>query len=75
MYPAGRSLHTGSPRAVSGDFYDFVTFPNGRLGVAVGDVTDKGVPAALVMATTRSVLRAAAERLILRARSWPMPTT
>ena len=29
----------------------------------IGDVTDKGVPAALVMATTRSILRAAAERL------------
>ena len=48
--------------AVSGDFYDFFTFPDGRLGLAAGDVTDKGVPAALVMATTRSVLRAASER-------------
>jgi len=49
-------------RAVSGDFYDFVLFPDGKLGVFTGDVTDKGVPAALVMATTRSVLRAATER-------------
>jgi serine phosphatase RsbU (regulator of sigma subunit)/anti-sigma regulatory factor (Ser/Thr protein kinase) len=57
------AAHWQPARAVSGDFYDFVTFPDGRLGVAVGDVTDKGVPAALVMATTRSVLRAAAERL------------
>jgi len=48
--------------AVSGDFYDFINFPDGKLGVIAGDVTDKGVPAALVMATTRSVLRAAAER-------------
>jgi serine phosphatase RsbU (regulator of sigma subunit)/anti-sigma regulatory factor (Ser/Thr protein kinase) len=51
-------------RAVSGDFYDFVQFPDGRLAIIVGDVTDKGVPAALVMATTRSILRAAAERLV-----------
>jgi serine phosphatase RsbU (regulator of sigma subunit) len=45
-------------RAVSGDFYDFVTFPDERLGVIIGDVTGKGVPAALVMATSRSVLHA-----------------
>lgn len=47
-------------RAVGGDFYDFIPMPDGRLGVVVGDVTDKGVPAALVMATTRSTLRGAA---------------
>ena len=51
-------------REVGGDFYDFIHLPEGRLGVIVADVTDKGVPAALVMATTRSVLHAAAERLI-----------
>jgi serine phosphatase RsbU (regulator of sigma subunit)/anti-sigma regulatory factor (Ser/Thr protein kinase) len=50
-------------RAVGGDFYDFINLPDGRLGWIIGDVTDKGVPAALVMATTRSILRAAAERL------------
>jgi len=49
-------------RAVGGDFYDFVDLPDGRLGLVVGDVTDKGVPAALVMATTRSILRAGAQR-------------
>lgn len=48
-------------RAVGGDFYDFLYFPDGRLGLVIGDVTDKGVPAALVMATTRSILRAAAQ--------------
>jgi serine phosphatase RsbU (regulator of sigma subunit)/anti-sigma regulatory factor (Ser/Thr protein kinase) len=48
-------------RAVSGDFYDYLTLPDGQLGLVVGDVTDKGVPAALVMATTRSMLRAAVE--------------
>lgn len=47
-------------RAVGGDFYDFLPFDDGRLGLIIGDVTDKGVPAALVMATTRSILRSAA---------------
>jgi serine phosphatase RsbU (regulator of sigma subunit)/anti-sigma regulatory factor (Ser/Thr protein kinase) len=56
------AAHWQPARAVSGDFYDFVTFADGKLGLFAGDVTDKGVPAALVMATTRSVLRAAAER-------------
>ncbi len=51
-------------REVGGDFYDFLTLENGRLGLVVGDVTDKGVPAALVMATTRTMLRAAAQRLL-----------
>ncbi|HET9345636.1 MAG TPA: SpoIIE family protein phosphatase [Candidatus Limnocylindrales bacterium] len=53
----------GPARAVGGDFYDFITMPDGRIGIAVGDVTDKGVPAALVMARTHSVLRAEASRL------------
>ncbi len=50
-------------RAVGGDFYDFIYFEDGRIAFIVADVTDKGVPAALVMATTRSILRASAERL------------
>jgi serine phosphatase RsbU (regulator of sigma subunit) len=50
-------------REVGGDFYDFIELPEGRLGLVIGDVTDKGVPAALVMATTRSMLRAAASAL------------
>src|SRR3712207_3262441 len=50
-------------REVGGDFYDLVDLEDGRLGLVVGDVTDKGVPAALVMATTRTMLRAAAQRL------------
>ncbi len=51
-------------RQVGGDFYDFIYFDDGRLGLVIGDVTDKGVPAALLMATTRSVLRAVAQRLV-----------
>jgi serine phosphatase RsbU (regulator of sigma subunit)/anti-sigma regulatory factor (Ser/Thr protein kinase) len=50
-------------RAVGGDFYDFLELPDGQLMIVAGDVTDKGVPAALVMATTRSVLRGAARRI------------
>ncbi len=51
-------------REVSGDFYDFIFLPDNRLGVLVADVTDKGVPAAMVMATSRSILRAASERIM-----------
>jgi hypothetical protein len=40
-------------RTVGGDFYDFIPLPDGRIMVVIGDVTDKGVPAALVMASTR----------------------
>src|SRR5829696_569215 len=50
-------------REVGGDFYDFLNLENGHLGLVVGDVTDKGVPAAIVMATTRTMLRASAQRL------------
>ncbi len=51
-------------REVGGDFYDVIPLPGGKVGFVVGDVTDKGVPAALVMAATRSVLRASAQRLV-----------
>ena len=51
-------------REVGGDFYDVIPLPDGKVGFVVGDVTDKGVPAALVMAATRSVLRASAQRLV-----------
>ncbi len=50
-------------REVGGDFYDFLELDEGHFGIVVGDVTDKGVPAALVMATTRTMLRASAQRL------------
>jgi serine phosphatase RsbU (regulator of sigma subunit) len=51
-------------RTVGGDFYDFIALPDGRVMFVVGDVTDKGVPAALVMASTHALLRDAAPRLI-----------
>ena len=47
-------------RAVGGDFFDFISLDEERLGVAVGDVSGKGVPAALFMAMTRTLMRAEA---------------
>ncbi|HEX6551301.1 MAG TPA: GAF domain-containing SpoIIE family protein phosphatase [Ktedonobacteraceae bacterium] len=51
-------------REVGGDFYDFLPFEDGRVGIVIGDVTDKGVPAALVMAATHTMLRAVAQQTI-----------
>jgi len=47
-------------RQVAGDFYDFFELPTGRLGLVIADVADKGMPAALFMALTRTLMRAAA---------------
>ncbi len=58
------AAYYGPARVVGGDFYDFIDLGDGRIGVVVGDVTDKGVPAALVMARTHSIMRAEAPRLI-----------
>ncbi len=58
------AAYYGPARVVGGDFYDFIDLGESRIGVVVGDVTDKGVPAALVMARTHSILRAEAPRLI-----------
>ena len=64
--PALRDWHVaayyGPARAVGGDFYDVIPLADGRIGVVVGDVTDKGVPAALVMARTQSTIRGEAPR-------------
>jgi PAS domain S-box-containing protein len=48
-------------REVGGDFYDFLELEDGRLGLVVGDASGKGIPAAMVMANTRSVLRTVAQ--------------
>jgi serine phosphatase RsbU (regulator of sigma subunit)/predicted ester cyclase len=50
-------------REVGGDFYDFHLLSERRLGVVVGDATGKGMPAALVMATTLGMLQLAAQSL------------
>jgi phosphoserine phosphatase RsbU/P len=43
---------------VGGDYYDYFALPDGDLGIAVGDVSGKGIPAALLMASLRASLRA-----------------
>ena len=48
-------------RTIGGDFYDLIALADGQVMVIVGDVTDKGVPAALVMASTYALLRSAAD--------------
>jgi serine phosphatase RsbU (regulator of sigma subunit) len=47
-------------RQVAGDFYDLIELPGKKLGLVVADVADKGMPAALFMALTRTLVRAAA---------------
>jgi len=47
----------GSAQEVGGDFYDFIELPDGRVAVVIGDVSGKGVPAALLMARLTSELR------------------
>jgi serine phosphatase RsbU (regulator of sigma subunit) len=49
-------------REVGGDFYDFLQIEDGQLSVILGDVSDKGVSAAMVMASSISTLRFAAEQ-------------
>jgi len=49
-------------RTVAGDMYDFIPLSHNKVGIVVGDVTDKGVPAAIVMAQTHALLRSEAFR-------------
>jgi len=51
-------VHYEPARQVGGDFYDFIPLPNGSLGLIVADVAGKGVPAALVMVLSRTLVRA-----------------
>src|ERR671921_757397 len=55
--------HYQPAREVGGDFYDIFDLEDGRVGVVVGDATGKGVPAALVVTATYSMLRAVAQVL------------
>ena len=56
------AYHYQPAREVGGDFYDFLRLDEGRIGLVIGDVSGKGIAAALVMANTQSVLRAVARR-------------
>ena len=60
-YPAIPGLdYAGACRpalGVGGDYYDFLPISNGGLGIAIGDISGKGIPAALLMATLRAFLR------------------
>lgn len=51
-------------RIVGGDFFDFIPLGESSIGIAIGDVTDKGLPAAIFMAQARALLRAEASRAV-----------
>ena len=55
------TMHTA--KEVGGDFYDFFPLDQDRIGIVIGDVVGKGVPASLFMAVTRTVIRATARYL------------
>src|SRR5262249_1324928 len=61
------ATHYQPARVLGGDLYDFIPLPGDLLGVVFGDASDKSVPAALMMATARTLLRASAQRLVLPA--------
>ena len=56
--------HWQPAREVAGDYYDFITHENSRVGLLIADVTDKGMPAALFMALTRSIVRASLDQAV-----------
>lgn len=53
-------VHWHPARQVSGDFYDAFQLPDGRFGFVIADVSDKGIPAALYMTVTRTLVHASA---------------
>ena len=55
--------HCVQARAVGGDYYDFLDFGRGRLGLVLGDVSGKGLYAALLMAHLQATLRSLSARL------------
>jgi sigma-B regulation protein RsbU (phosphoserine phosphatase) len=54
--------HCRPALGVGGDYYDFLALPEGNLGVAIGDVSGKGIAAALMMASLQASLRSEATR-------------
>src|SRR3954447_628825 len=61
------AAHYQPARVIGGDLYDFIALPNDLLAIVLGDASDKSVQAALVMATAKALIRAAAQRLVLPA--------
>jgi sigma-B regulation protein RsbU (phosphoserine phosphatase) len=59
-YVSGASLPAG---AVGGDWYDYIELENGRWGIALADVSGKGMAAAMLMSATRGLLRSLAEAI------------
>jgi serine phosphatase RsbU (regulator of sigma subunit) len=57
-YAFGALMHPA--RMVGGDFYDIFTMEGGRIGLVVGDVSDKGIPSAIFMARTHALIMAEA---------------
>ncbi len=51
-------------REVGGDFYDFIELGDGKIGIVIADVSGKGVPAALFMAISKTLLRTNAKRIL-----------
>jgi len=49
--------HCRPARGVGGDYYDFLALSNGRLGIAIADISGKGIPAALLMASLQASVR------------------
>lgn len=62
------AAHFTAAREISGDFYDWYRAPDGRIGMTLGDVMGKGLPASLLMATARATLRGVASVEPLEAR-------
>jgi len=64
VFPSGDSYKTFGTmepaRNVGGDFFDLIRLEDGRVGLAIADVSDKGVPAALFMMSSRTLLKGSA---------------
>jgi sigma-B regulation protein RsbU (phosphoserine phosphatase) len=65
--PSGPGLdlagYNAACRTVGGDYYDFLSYPEGQIGVVIGDVAGKGMPAALMMTSLQAKVTALAETL------------
>ncbi len=70
MLPDARAAKSPAPdlagfnvacRTVGGDYYDFFPYPDGRVGLALGDVSGKGMPASLMMMALHARVQVLAE--------------